>query len=335
MKASVQSDDVLLAALAPSDLAQGDDDTVRFLLTLSSNSRNRLLLAFLDHPSKRKITLTTLDALCRCFVPCIILNHPKLDIVPLLHDTSALRSKHVGGLLGENKSRRVYIKEGDGQLVEDMKEMMMDDASAGDNEENFQIVEVLRVPPASIGDEEEEGSVARALQNIKSVRVIGEYDPDHELRFDTVACGGTFDRLHAGHRLLLAATAIVARRSIFVGITTDKLLENKRHADLLQTYEEREATTLEYLKSVNPSAKVVAGPLHDAVTPPLAATDPDFQAIVVSEETIDGAEKINAVRASLGFQPLVIVVIGLLGTDDGHDKLSSTHLREIEASRAH
>lgn len=31
--------------------------------------------------------------------------------------------------------------------------------------------------------------------------------------------GGTFDRLHAGHRLLLAATALVAREHIFVGIT--------------------------------------------------------------------------------------------------------------------
>jgi hypothetical protein len=31
--------------------------------------------------------------------------------------------------------------------------------------------------------------------------------------------GGTFDRLHAGHRLLLAATALVATHSIFVGVT--------------------------------------------------------------------------------------------------------------------
>jgi hypothetical protein len=39
------------------------------------------------------------------------------------------------------------------------------------------------------------------------------------LQFDTVAAGGTFDRMHAGHRLLLAATALVARKHIFVGIT--------------------------------------------------------------------------------------------------------------------
>ena len=39
------------------------------------------------------------------------------------------------------------------------------------------------------------------------------------LQFSSVAVGGTFDRLHAGHRLLLAATALVATRNVFVGIT--------------------------------------------------------------------------------------------------------------------
>lgn len=39
------------------------------------------------------------------------------------------------------------------------------------------------------------------------------------LGFDRVAVGGTFDRLHAGHRILLAISALVARRSLFMGIT--------------------------------------------------------------------------------------------------------------------
>jgi bifunctional ADP-heptose synthase (sugar kinase/adenylyltransferase) len=40
-----------------------------------------------------------------------------------------------------------------------------------------------------------------------------------QLLFDFVAVGGTFDRLHAGHRLLLAATALVCKKQVYAGIT--------------------------------------------------------------------------------------------------------------------
>ena len=42
---------------------------------------------------------------------------------------------------------------------------------------------------------------------------------DGWLEFENVAVGGTFDRLHAGHRLLLAATALVCVKHAFVGVT--------------------------------------------------------------------------------------------------------------------
>ena len=164
-------------------------------------------------------------------------------------------------------------------------------------------------------------------------RIIGNWDGG-PLQFKVVAVGGTFDRLHAGHRLLLAATALVATERIFVGVTSDKLLANKKNKHLLETYDVREAAAVDYMRRVNPFVAVTAGPLTDPKIPPIAATESGFEAIVVSEETISGAEEINRVRKGLGFDPLVIVVVGLISGSaggGGGEKLSSTDLRTLAA----
>ncbi|KAL3131316.1 hypothetical protein ABBQ38_000606 [Trebouxia sp. C0009 RCD-2024] len=43
------------------------------------------------------------------------------------------------------------------------------------------------------------------------------------LLFSNTAVGGTFDRLHAGHRILLAATALVTTTMVYVGVTSTLL----------------------------------------------------------------------------------------------------------------
>lgn len=53
-----------------------------------------------------------------------------------------------------------------------------------------------------------------------------------------------------------------------------------------------------------------------------------MQAIVVSHETLPGAQRINQGRAQRGFAPLQVVVVPVIGVSvDGH-KLSSTALRQ-------
>ena len=163
-------------------------------------------------------------------------------------------------------------------------------------------------------------------------RIVGPRSWEGPLQFSLVAVGGTFDRLHAGHRLLLAATALVATDKVFIGVTSDKLLSHKKNKELLQPYGIRARDAVKYVKSVNPALSVTCGPLVDPKVPPLAATEPGFDAIIVSEETVPGAEEINAVRHSLGFEPLVIVVVGLLSSTSEGQKLSSTELRQLAAS---
>jgi phosphopantetheine adenylyltransferase len=159
-------------------------------------------------------------------------------------------------------------------------------------------------------------------------------DRRKRLSFKTVAVGGTFDRFHAGHRLLLGATALVSTGRVFIGISDAQLLENKAGKEMLQSYETRARQAVEFIRSVRPTLDVTSGPLRDPNQPPLCATEECFDAIVVSEETLRGAAWINEHRKKLGFNPLAIVVVGLLlrnGGSDDVDKISSSDLRAKEA----
>ena len=67
-----------------------------------------------------------------------------------------------------------------------------------------------------------------------------------------------------------------------------------------------------------------------------AATISEMEAIVVSKETVKGADDINAWRHEHGSVPLTVVTVDLVGSQgsDTASKLSSTQLRRDEASRS-
>ena len=69
--------------------------------------------------------------------------------------------------------------------------------------------------------------------------------------------------------------------------------------------------------------------------PTAAATQAGMQALVVSAETVPGAQAINQDRGRRAFLPLAIIVVHTVGTSskglDGQ-KLSSTALRAKEAA---
>ena len=147
------------------------------------------------------------------------------------------------------------------------------------------------------------------------------------LQFKHVAMGGTFDRLHSGHMLLLATAALVTSHTLYIGITSDALLANKAHARLLQPYPEREESALRYVHEVRPSLNVITGQLRDPNEPTAAELSPEMEAIVVSLETQPGAQRINEGRRARGLNQLQVITVGLVG-GSGPDKLSSSGLRE-------
>ncbi len=81
----------------------------------------------------------------------------------------------------------------------------------------------------------------------------------------TAVVAGTFDRLHAGHRLLLTCAALACSGTLYLGVTGDALTRRKRLRALLQPYAAREAAAVAFVRGVRPRLAVRSGELTDAM----------------------------------------------------------------------
>ncbi|KAF8590087.1 Nucleotidylyl transferase [Ramaria rubella] len=155
--------------------------------------------------------------------------------------------------------------------------------------------------------------------------------------YSVVALGGTFDHLHAGHKILLSMAAWITEDKIIVGVTDDALLTKKAHKDLLEPISIRRDAVRDFLRLFKPGLIYDVVPINDVYGP--TAWDPNVQALVVSKETLPGAASIASLRAEKSFPPLATFVIDVisavsadLGTDDPETlknaKMSSTYIRQ-------
>ncbi|XP_077020442.1 bifunctional coenzyme A synthase isoform X2 [Tamandua tetradactyla] len=96
------------------------------------------------------------------------------------------------------------------------------------------------------------------------------------------AVGGTFDRLHNAHKVLLSVACILAQERLVVGVADKDLLKSKLLPELLQPYAERVERLSEFLVDVKPSLTFDVIPLLDPYGP--AGSDPSLEFLVDLEE---------------------------------------------------
>ncbi|GJP55505.1 hypothetical protein CLOM_g14456 [Closterium sp. NIES-68] len=148
--------------------------------------------------------------------------------------------------------------------------------------------------------------------------------------YSCVVVGGTFDRLHDGHRLLLRTAAAAAQQRVVVGITVGRMLQSKELCELIQPFEQRQQAVTHFLQGEKPGVRVEAVAIEDPFGPSI--TDPHMDAIAVSVETEKGGHAVNEKRVANGLKPLDVIVVHLVDEGGEHvgmdEKISSTQLRQ-------
>ncbi|MHA1915762.1 MAG: pantetheine-phosphate adenylyltransferase [Promethearchaeota archaeon] len=138
--------------------------------------------------------------------------------------------------------------------------------------------------------------------------------------------GGTFDHLHEGHKFLLR-TALSVSKFIEIGLTSQNLLKKKKFLSKLESYKTRESKIKDYISSFTDIKRVNIVEIKNWDDMSGYSQDPEYDGLVVSQETYENALKLNKTRESKGMEPLILIVIPLI-KDQFHKKLSSTAIRE-------
>ena len=144
--------------------------------------------------------------------------------------------------------------------------------------------------------------------------------------YQYVALGGTFDRLHAGHKMLLTTGALYTMQRLRVGVTGLLLLKNKKFAELLEPFEARKSAVEVFLRKLRVDMEIEVPELLE----PTGGTDKiaAVEALVVSLETQPMVAYINAKREEGKLQHLKQIVVEYVGGKDDASRISSTKLRQ-------
>jgi len=144
-----------------------------------------------------------------------------------------------------------------------------------------------------------------------------------------VGVGGTFDELHLGHKKLLMKAFEVGRK-VFIGLSSDELVNDIGKNHDVASYEERRKELKRFLaeNSLMKRAEIVE--LKDVYGLTLQARPLD--GLVVSKETADMAMRINRLRKDKDLQPLSVIIVEMIPSEN-HSPISSTRIRRGEMDR--
>ncbi|MCL2642371.1 MAG: phosphopantetheine adenylyltransferase [Candidatus Bathyarchaeota archaeon] len=148
--------------------------------------------------------------------------------------------------------------------------------------------------------------------------------------FKNVAVGGTFDKLHKGHKTLLNK-AFEVGNYVYIGLTSDEFVLQLQKTHKVAPYNERLTDLTNFLKTPEFKNRFEISPLHTPYGLTLNQTT-NLDALIVSQETIKTAETINKKRLQTNLPPLHIVKINLVPAEN-KTPISTTRIRANEIDK--
>lgn len=148
--------------------------------------------------------------------------------------------------------------------------------------------------------------------------------------FKKVCLGGTFDGIHSGHKLLFNEALKLCNNTMVVGVTNIEMIKTKTLWELIAPVDVRIKTVENYLKSIEPKLDFHVVAINDIYGPTIEMEE--LECIVVSEETIRGAHKINEARVKKGWNELKIHVVNLVQEEDPSKDEAMSRLKENKIS---
>ena len=141
-------------------------------------------------------------------------------------------------------------------------------------------------------------------------------------KYELVAIGGTFDLIHLGH-FALFSKAFELGNNILIGLTSDEFVYNfKPNIKLKNNYRQRYDLLSNYIdRKFGSISKYSIQKLDNEFGSTIINQNVD--ALIVSEETKPKANKINKIRKSNNLDPLDVIIIKMITTDDGIPIFSS------------
>jgi pantetheine-phosphate adenylyltransferase len=145
------------------------------------------------------------------------------------------------------------------------------------------------------------------------------------MRAAVAAVGGTFDRLHDGHKALILEAFRLGDK-VIIGLTSDAYVKKAGKVGVA-SYQARRKRLMDFLVSSGLSDRAAVVKIADRFGP--TVDDPAIACIVVTEETREAAVQANRLRAKKGLVPMKIHTIGMLVAKDSLP-ISSSRIRKGE-----